>query len=44
MVLQAPGGAEELDDVLDGAEGAAGDVLEGVVGLDEATANQAEDT
>ena len=37
------GRAEDLDGVPDGVQRARGDVLEGVVSLDEATANQTED-
>ena len=36
-------GAEHLDEVLDGGAGVGRDVLEGVVGLDQAAADQADD-
>jgi hypothetical protein len=37
-------GAEHLDEVVDGGQRLAGDVLEGVVGLDEAAAYEGDDT
>ena len=38
--MTVPGGAEHLDEVVDSGEGLGGDVLEGVVGLDEAAADE----
>ena len=41
--VAVPGGTEHLDEVVDSGEGLWGDVLEGVVGLDEAAADEGDD-
>ena len=42
-MVAVPGGTEHLNEVVDSGEGLRGDVLEGVVGLDKAAADEGDD-